>query len=126
MTRWISRAGLTVFAICVIGSFAQENSPAPEKVFRAGGDVSAPRAIYVPDPDYPDEARKKKIQGTVILSIVVGSDGSVHDVKIKRSVGYGLDEKAMEAVSQWQFEPGRKEGKPVAVPMDVEVTFLLQ
>jgi TonB family protein len=92
-------------------------------VFHVGGGVSAPRAIYDPDPDYSEEARKAHWQGTVLLWVVVGPDGKVHDVKVSRSLGLGLDEKAMEAVKVWKFDPARKNGQPVAVEMTIEVNF---
>ena len=94
-------------------------------VFRVGGGVSAPRAIYKPDPEYSPEARQAKYQGTVVLSLIVTPDGRAHDLRVARSLGMGLDEKAIEAVRQWRFEPARKDGKPVAVAVDVEVNFRL-
>ena len=94
-------------------------------VFRVGGGVSAPRAIYQPDPEYSEEARKAKYQGTVTLAVIVGPDGRTHDIKIQRSVGLGLDEKAIEAVKAWRFEPAKKDNQPVAVLVNVEVTFNL-
>jgi protein TonB len=94
-------------------------------VFRIGGGVSAPKAIYAPDPEYSEEARKAKYQGTVVLSLVVGSDGMPRDIKIARSVGLGLDEKAIETVKTWKFEPGTKDGKPVATYATIEVAFHL-
>jgi TonB family protein len=93
--------------------------------FRVGGGVSAPKAIYAPDPDYSEEARKAKYQGTCVLWLVVGPDGRTRDIKVSRTLGLGLDEKAMEAVKQWKFEPAMKDGKPVAVQISVEVTFHL-
>ena len=93
--------------------------------YRVGGGVSAPRAIYQPDPEYSEEARKAKYQGTVVLWCVVGPDGRVKEVKIQRSLGLGLDEKAIEAVKTWKFEPSRKDGAPVAVQINVEVNFRL-
>ncbi len=94
-------------------------------IFRVGGGVSAPKAIYAPDPEYSEEARKAKWQGTVVLWVVVGADGRPHDIKVQRSLGLGLDEKAVEAVKQWKFEPARKDGQPVAVQINVEVNFRL-
>jgi len=94
-------------------------------VFRVGGGVSAPRPLYSPDPEYSEEARKAKFQGTCMLWLVVGPDGRPRDVKVTRSVGLGLDEKAIEAVRQWKFEPALKDGKPVAVEVNVEVSFHL-
>jgi protein TonB len=94
-------------------------------VFRVGGGISAPRAVYTPDPDYSEEARKAKYQGTVVLWLVVGQDGRPHDIRVARSLGMGLDEKAMQAVRQWKFEPALKDGRPVAVQINVEVNFRL-
>ena len=94
-------------------------------VFRVGGGVSAPKAIYSPEPEYSEEARKAKYQGTCVLMLVVGPDGRPRDIRVSRSLGLGLDEKAMEAVKTWKFEPSMKDGKPVAVMISVEVEFRL-
>jgi protein TonB len=93
--------------------------------FRVGGGVSAPRAIYDPDPEYSEEARRTKLQGTVILWVVVGADGRPRDIRVQRSLGMGLDEKAIEAVRQWKFEPSVMDGQPVAVQINIEVNFHL-
>jgi TonB family protein len=81
--------------------------------------------LYAPDPEYSEEARSAKFQGSVLLWLVVGSDGLPHDLKVVRSVGLGLDEKALEAVRMWRFEPGHKNGQAVATQIHVEVTFRL-
>jgi TonB family protein len=94
-------------------------------VFRVGGGVSAPRALDTPDPEYSEEARKAKYQGVCILWLIVGPDGHPRDVKVARSLGMGLDQKAIEAVKKWTFEPAMKDGKPVAVQINVEVNFRL-
>jgi periplasmic protein TonB len=94
-------------------------------VFRVGGGVSAPRAIFAPDPEYSEEARKAKYQGTCVLWLVVGPDGRTRDIRVARTLGLGLDQQAIEAVKQWKFEPAMKDGKPVAVQVNVEVTFRL-
>jgi len=57
--------------------------------------------------------------------LVVGPDGRTHDIRVQQCLGMGLDEKAIEAIRQWQFDPGRKDGIPVAVQVDVEVNFHL-
>ncbi|HWR36153.1 MAG TPA: energy transducer TonB [Clostridia bacterium] len=93
--------------------------------YRVGGGVSAPRALYAPDPEYSEEARKAKYQGTVVLWVVVGPDGRPHDIRVQRSLGMGLDQKAMDAVRSWKFEPAKKDGQPVAVQINVEVNFRL-
>jgi protein TonB len=94
-------------------------------IFRVGGGVSAPRALFAPDPEYSEEARKAKYQGVVVLWLIVGPDGRPRDMKVARSLGMGLDQKAIEAVRQWKFEPAMKDGKPVAVQINVEVNFRL-
>lgn len=94
-------------------------------VYRVGGGVSAPIAIYKIEPEYSEEARKAKFQGTVILSIVVDESGMPRNLKIVRPLGLGLDEKAIEAVSKWRFKPAMKDGRPVAVLATVEVNFRL-
>ena len=94
-------------------------------VYRVGGGVSAPRVIYAPNPEFSEEARKAKFQGTVVLWVIVGADGRTHDIRVHRTLGMGLDERAIEAIQQWRFEPGRKDGIPVAVMVSVEVNFRL-
>ncbi len=93
--------------------------------YRVGGGVSAPVPLYKPEPEYSEEARKAKFQGTVVLSIVVDEKGLPRNLKIVRALGLGLDEKAIEAVQKWRFRPGNKDGKPVAVLATVEVNFRL-
>jgi TonB family protein len=95
-------------------------------VYRPGvGGVTPPSALYAPDPDYSDAARKAKYQGSVILWLVVGTDGRPHNLRIARSLGMGLDEKALDAVRQWSFRPATLNGQPVAVEINVEVSFRL-
>jgi periplasmic protein TonB len=93
--------------------------------FKVGGGVSAPKAIYAPDPEYSEEARKVKHMGVVVLWLVVGPDGKPRDIRVARTLGLGLDEKAIEAVKNWRFEPALKDGKPVAVQVNIEVNFHL-
>lgn len=97
----------------------------PENVFKVGGSVSPPRAIYTPDPAYTLEARSEKYKGTCVLAVVVGVDGRSHEIRVLRPLGKGLDEQAIEAVKQWKFSPGKKDGQPVAVMIKVEVQFRL-
>jgi len=94
-------------------------------VYRVGGGVSAPRVIYDPDPEYSEEARRAKYQGVVVLWMIVGVDGHPRDIRVSRTLGMGLDEKAIDAVRKWKFEPALKDGHPVAVQVNVEVTFRL-
>ena len=92
---------------------------------KVGGGVAAPMLSRKQEPEYSEDARSAKLQGTVMLSVTVGTDGLAHDFKLLRSVGFGLDEKAAEAVSQWQFKPGVRDGTPVPVQANIEVNFRL-
>ena len=94
-------------------------------VFKVGGGVSAPKVLFSPDPDYSEEARKAKYQGVCVLWLIVGPDGHPREIKVARTLGMGLDQKAVEAVRQWKFEPAMKDGQPVAVQINVEVNFRL-
>jgi TonB family protein len=94
-------------------------------VYRFGGGVSAPALLTKVEPEYSEEARKAKHQGTVVLYVEVDAAGRPHNIKVVRSLGLGLDEKAMEAVAKWKFKPGLKDGRPVTVAATVEVTFRL-
>jgi TonB family protein len=77
------------------------------------------------EPEYSEEARKAKFQGTVMLYIEVDENGKPKNLRVVRALGLGLDEKAIEAVSKWKFRPGFKDGKPVTVAATVEVNFRL-
>jgi len=94
-------------------------------VFKVGGGVSAPQVLYKVDPEYSEEARKAKYSGTVVLQLIVDATGRARDIKVVRSLGLGLDEKAIEAVNKWKFRPGVKNGQPVAVMATIEVNFRL-
>jgi TonB family protein len=99
---------------------------ANDKVERVGKNgVTAPRAEYTPDPDYSDEARKAKYQGVTVLDVVVDANGGIGKITLLRPLGMGLDERAAEKISTWRFKPAMKDGNPVAVEMNVEVSFNL-
>jgi periplasmic protein TonB len=94
-------------------------------VFKVGGGISAPQPIATPDPDYTEEARRAKTQGTCILWMIVDAAGQPRDIRVVRGLGFGLDAKAIEAVKQWRFQPALKDGKAVNVQISVEVAFHL-
>lgn len=97
----------------------------PERM-APGGSITPPHVVISPDPAYAEDARKEKYQGTSLLRMIVAEDGSVRDLQVLLPLGLGLDEKAVEAVSTWKFEPARRAGQPVAVLIEIEVTFRLQ
>ena len=94
-------------------------------VYRVGAGISAPQAISAPDPDYTQEARRAKKQGTCVLWLIVDSSGHPRDIRVVRGLGLGLDAKAVDAVRQCRFQPALKDGKPVDVQIRVEVEFHL-
>jgi TonB family protein len=95
-------------------------------VFGAGrSGLVNPFPLYRPEPDYSDDARKAKLQGTVLLEVVVDSNGRPQIRKVLQSLGMGLDEQAIKAVSTWRFKPGRMDGKPVPVLINVSISFRL-
>jgi TonB family protein len=89
------------------------------------GCITPPHATYQPDPSYPNKARKKRQQGTILLTLVVGTDGQPYDVAVDRGLNSDLDEAAVETVKRWRFIPASREGKPVAAEIKVEVSFKL-
>ena len=92
---------------------------------KAGGSVKPPRKLVDVRPEYPEEARADRIEGVVVLGIVIGEDGSVIDSTVLRSIP-ALDQAALDAVSQWEFEPTLLNGEPVEIEMAVTVNFTLQ
>jgi protein TonB len=95
---------------------------------RPGKDVTAPRIRREVKPQYTAAALQARIEGSVLLEAVVKEDGTVGDVRVTKSLDkeHGLDEEAVKALAQWEFVPGQKGGKPVAVLVDVEMTFTLK
>ncbi len=110
-------AGLVVQSAVFAGSLPQE---------RPSKDVTAPTVVRDVKPDYPDWAKKERIEGRVMLGAVVKKDGTVGEVTVKKSLHPQLDEEAVKAMRQWQFKPGTRDGKAVDVAVDVEMTFNLK
>jgi TonB family protein len=87
--------------------------------------ATAPAPVYTTEPEYPEEARQAKIEGTVTLLVVIGRDGRIqrNHNEVAHSLGLSLDEKAIQCVWQWRFIPGTKDGVPVAMPASIKITF---
>jgi TonB family protein len=101
---------------------AQSQTP----VLRVGGGVTAPRVLFPKtDPEYSEEARAAKYAGTVVLYLEIFPDGTARNIRVVKGLGFGLDEKATEAVSYWHFQPGTKDGSAVTVAAHIEVNFRL-
>jgi TonB family protein len=94
--------------------------------FRPGSGIEPPRLLREVKPDYSDEARRRGLEGEVVLEIVVRRDGTVGDVKMLRRLGAGLDELAVQAVRQWRFAPATRRGSTVDVIVEVAVEFHLR
>jgi TonB family protein len=91
------------------------------------GGIGIPKCIACPNPSYSDQARSAKVSGIVVLHMIVTAEGQTSNIQVKRSLGYGLDEQAIEAAENWRFEPAvGPENKPVPVWTDFEVNFRIK
>jgi TonB family protein len=129
MPAWIGVASFLATALFVS---AQDRAPSPQgdsaplkvcSIQNPPPCATAPKAIFSPNPEYSEKARKKKAHGAVVLETTVGTDGSTHDIRVVRPLGYGLSEQAVKALRIWKFEPGMKDGKPVPVVLQIEMDF---
>ena len=94
-------------------------------VHKIGSEVSSPRLIEKVEPEYSDQARDAKLEGTVMLAGEIWEDGKAHNIRPVRCLGMGLDENAVEAIKKWVFRPGEKDGRPVRVAAQFQVSFRL-
>jgi periplasmic protein TonB len=94
-------------------------------VFSVGSVTVRPQVLGRPTPGYTDEARRNQIEGSVKISVLLKADGTVSDIKVARGLGYGLDEKAIEAARQLRFVPAQKDGRAVSVRLFLEFKFSL-
>ncbi len=100
-------------------------APAANPVYRAGNGVSKPTLAKKVEPGYSEIARKLRGEGVVVLYGVIRPDGTAENFRVMSSLGYGLNEQAIEAVRKWRFNPGMKDGKAVTVAATFEVRFRL-
>ncbi len=96
------------------------------EVLRIGPGVSPPTVLSRVEPEYAPEARAAHYQGTVVVEATVHKDGTLTVNRVVRELGFGLDQKAVEALEKWKFKPALKDGQPVAVSLNVEVNFNLK
>jgi TonB family protein len=118
---------LGVALLQVVGSLAQAQDKTPgalAPLLKKCSDKNPPPCVdkppvltHQPDPKYTKQAQKAKCEGTVVLGTVVGTDGVAHDIHIKQSLGYGLDEEAVKAVRKWRFKPAESAGQPTALKL---------
>jgi protein TonB len=133
LTRWEDEIMKTVVScLCLsillaAGLAAQSPDLAKkETVYKPGPGITAPVVVKQVRPAYTSTAMDAKIQGSVPLQCVITAKGKVRDVKVVRSLDPGLDAEAVKAIEQWTFTPGKKDGKAVAVLVEVEMTFTLR
>ena len=117
-------------AVCALGVALATTAQAQNArtVYAPGNGVSLPVLVTKVNPNYTQEAKDARIEGTVVLECVVEADGGVGEVKVTRSLDavLGLDEQAVKASKEWRFKPGEKDGKPVAVRVQIEIRFTLK
>jgi TonB family protein len=95
-------------------------------VYEPGGGVKPPQPLLQPRPDYTENARKARTEGTVLIQAIIRSDGTIDNFNVLRGLGYGLDESAIRTIgTKWRFKPGTMDGKPVDVIINIEVSFRL-
>jgi TonB family protein len=121
----LATVGTPVMAGVLSTAVANQERP---KAYRPGNGVTHPKLVKETKPRYTREAMDAKIQGTVWLQAIVLDNGDVGDVEVIQSLDqvYGLDDEAVKALKQWKFEPGMKDGKPVDVQIEVEMSFRLK
>jgi periplasmic protein TonB len=97
-------------------------------IYTPGDGVSLPQVTKQVKAEYTPEAMQNRIEGMVGLDTVVLADGKVGDVKVTESLDaiYGLDRNAVAAMKQWEFKPGLKDGKAVAVRVHIQIAFTLK
>lgn len=117
----------SVVGVVAAGAWLLLSGPSGQ-VFEIGAEVSSPRVLEGTNPRYTQVAMEAKIQGGIVMTCIVQTDGSCTDVDVVESLDtrYGLDRQAQRALRQWRFEPGMRQGEPVPVLVTVEMTFTLR
>ena len=128
MCVMVGAIATTVMALPFGSPRGEAAAPPQQVVDGKDAGVTLPKVISEVKPNYTPEAMQARIEGTVIMTVVVRTDGTPADIEITKSLDteYGLDKQAVAALSQWRFEPVRKDGKPVPVRVTVEMRFTLK
>jgi len=128
----LAAAVVSLAVVAVVGTVAAapqtqstQAQARDETIYKVGDGITAPKVLSKIDPQYTPEARADKVSGTVTLMMVIGDNGIARDITVEQGIGSGLDEKAVEAIQQWLFQPGMKDGHPVSVRATIEVNFKL-
>jgi TonB family protein len=117
-----SNAALTLWFAALLATMVLAG---PERIYEVGGSVSEPSVLQIIEPRYTAGALLARIQGKVVLSMIVGADGLARDIIVEQGVDPGLDQNAIKAIRQWSFRPASHNGVPVAVKARVAVNFRL-
>jgi TonB family protein len=117
------KKAMALLALAAATMVAQQNN---DNVYKVGNGVLAPKVLQKVDPNYTQDATAAKIEGPVLLSVVIGTDGVARDIKVIRSLDPGLDNNAIAAIQSWKFQPGTKDGWAVNVQATIEVNFKLK
>ena len=118
--------GLVVQSVVFAAGCARPTAPPSLPQQQPSKDVTMPTVVHDVKADYPESAKKERVQGNVMLAVVVKKDGTVGEVTVKKPLHPELDEAAVKAMKQWEFRPGTRDGKAVDVTVDVEMTFNLK
>jgi TonB family protein len=127
-SEWVEQGGPVrkILTATVVAMFLSVGLAAQDQEYKIGDGVTAPVLIKETKPKYTEAAMRRKVQGVVEISAVVQKDGKVGSMYVTRPLDDDLDVEAMEALKQWEFKPGTKEGQPVNVRVNVEMTFTLR
>src|ERR1700729_4223080 len=120
---WFAITSQMVAAQGAGSALGQNPDTGSNTVYKVGGDVSAPLVIHSVEPEYKDAARNGKVSGNVLVSLLVDAHGNPSHVHVVQGLHMGLDERALEAVRQYKFKPGMRDGKPVRVELTIVVNF---
>ena len=126
MRQWRFRPGTKDLQPAAVEISMEMSFSLRDRIYETTEGVTLPDPLIQAAAIYPDEARENFVEGSVRLSVVVLSDGRVGDVRVVRPVEPSLDESAIQAVKQWRFTPGTREGQPVNVRVELEVSFTLR
>lgn len=118
-------AVVSAISVMFIGCLLIPASASQQKIYKIGGDVSAPKVLYTTEPAYAPQPKRDKIQGSVVLGLVINTHGRAQNIHVIRSLNADLDKNAMKAVAKWKFQPATKDGKSVPVMANIEVNFRL-
>lgn len=117
---------LLAVAVLILGAGVLAAQSSDKKIYELSDDgVTAPKLLEAANPGYTDEAKKKKIEGEVVLTIIVDEKGDVTQPKVKKGLGFGLDESAIEAAKMFKYKPAEKDGVAIKVKMEISFTFYL-